>query len=55
MKKLGKLKLNETKILKRLSNGEQKHLSGGYTSFPNDCLLAGCSLPPHPACSVCLA
>lgn len=50
MKELKKLKLNEIKILNRLSKGELKKLSGG--SLMN-CLACGGS--PHKACDKCYA
>jgi natural product precursor len=40
MKQLKRVKLDEKSIISRLSNGEMRHLVGGYDSF--DKCVAGC-------------
>ena len=53
MKRLKKIKLNEKEIINRLSNGEMKHLLGGYSSITN--CLAGCGCNTKSACVTCSA
>ena len=54
MKQLKKMKLNEKDIISRFSNGDMKHLVGGYDSFDKCVAGCGCS-PTHTACTTCQA